>query len=210
MPLDSNAPEVRNLPSEECLRLLRRSSVGRLAMRGTDAPEIRPVNFLWREGQLVIRTGDGGILAAARRAEHASFETDSIDALEHSGWSVIVTGVLSELPSDDAHRARLLHPNALEAHLLPPALAQDEARRLRPDPGLEGERLLVRRELRRLADLPAATARGEERRQRKREQGPCVFLIRPQRGFLGFYKPSPSLDGACYFCHQGPRYPDRP
>jgi nitroimidazol reductase NimA-like FMN-containing flavoprotein (pyridoxamine 5'-phosphate oxidase superfamily) len=97
--------ETQDLQLAECRQLLSESSIGRLAMRGVDAPEIRPVNFLHREGQLVIRTGDGRILAAAQRGEAASFEVDAIDPLEHTGWSVVAVGKLLELPSDDEHLA---------------------------------------------------------------------------------------------------------
>lgn len=69
-------------------------------MRGEEAPEIRPVNFALRDAQVIVRTGDGSILEAARRAEPAAFEIDTIDRLEHTGWSVVVQGRLSELPTN--------------------------------------------------------------------------------------------------------------
>lgn len=70
-------------------------------MRGSGAPEMRPVNFVLRGDDVIIRTGDGAILAAARLGEPAGFEIDEIDRLEHTGWSVVVTGTLFELPTDD-------------------------------------------------------------------------------------------------------------
>lgn len=79
-------------------------------MSGADAPELRPVNFALRDDEIIIRTGDGTILAAARAGEAAGFEIDEIDRLEHTGWSVVVTGKLSERPSDAAHRALPLRP----------------------------------------------------------------------------------------------------
>lgn len=79
-------------------------------MRGEDAPEMRPVNFTLRDGNVIIRTGDGAILAAAQRGEAAGFEIDDIDRLEHTGWSVVVTGKLFELPTDDDHLALPLRP----------------------------------------------------------------------------------------------------
>lgn len=98
-------PGIETFERDQCLRCLRAAGVGRLAMRGADAPELRPVNFALRGEQLIIRTGDGSIMAAARLGEAASFEIDEIDRLEHTGWSVIAIGKLSELPSDAANLA---------------------------------------------------------------------------------------------------------
>ena len=109
-PFDTTSLDVQDLKTDECRQLLRETSVGRLATRGGNAPNIRPVNFVLRDDQLVIRTGDGEILAAARRGEMASFEVDAIDPLEHTGWSVVVVGVLLELPTDDEHLALPLRP----------------------------------------------------------------------------------------------------
>lgn len=100
----SNAPPIEIFDPEECRRRLRAGGVGRIAMRGEhpeDAPELRPVNFALRDDRLVIRTGDGTILTAARRGEAASFEIDGIDPFEHTGWSVIVAGRLGELAAGD-------------------------------------------------------------------------------------------------------------
>lgn len=68
--------------------------------RGDQAPELRPVNFALRNDALLIRTGDGSILDAAREGRAASFEIDGIDPFEHTGWSVIVVGRLCERVSD--------------------------------------------------------------------------------------------------------------
>jgi hypothetical protein len=45
---------------------------------------------------VLIRTGEGTILAAADRGEPASFEIDAIDPVEHTGWSIVVNGKLRE------------------------------------------------------------------------------------------------------------------
>lgn len=104
--------QIETLDADECRRLLAAGGVGRLAVRGGegDAPKLRPVNFVLKADQLVVRTGHGTILSAARRGDPASFEIDGIDPLEHTGWSVVVVGKLSELPTDDAHLALPLRP----------------------------------------------------------------------------------------------------
>jgi nitroimidazol reductase NimA-like FMN-containing flavoprotein (pyridoxamine 5'-phosphate oxidase superfamily) len=103
-------PGLETLEEKECRRLLGQGGVGRLAMRGETAPELRPVNFVLLDDVIIVRTGDGMILEAARRDEPASFEIDEIDRLEHTGWSVLVMGQLSELPSDEAHLALPIRP----------------------------------------------------------------------------------------------------
>ncbi len=100
-PTRSTGPTLETLEREDCQRRLAEGGVGRVALRGQDAPEIRPVNFVLRDDRIVIRTGDGIILAAARQSEAASFEIDGIDPLEHTGWSVVVVGKLGELASDE-------------------------------------------------------------------------------------------------------------
>lgn len=90
------------LDASECRRLLAPGGVGCLGVPGDGAPVLRPVNFAIHDGALVVRTGEGPILDAAARGDHAAFETDGIDRLEHTGWSVVVTGRISELPADDA------------------------------------------------------------------------------------------------------------
>lgn len=95
------APPVETLEPDDCRRLLDRGGVGRLAIHSEGAPELRPVNFVRRGDALIVRTGGGGrILAAAERTEAAAFEIDGVDPLEHTGWSVVVTGKLRALTPD--------------------------------------------------------------------------------------------------------------
>lgn len=84
------------LSQEECQRLLAAGGVGVLALCGVAAPVLRPINFALHEGLVLMRTGEGQILEAASGAEPASFAISAIDRVEHTGWSVIVTGKLLE------------------------------------------------------------------------------------------------------------------
>lgn len=97
--MTGDGPEVEVLGTEECHRLLREGGVGRVAFPGKESPVLRPVNFLLVEPRLIIRTGEGMILEAGRRGLPASFEIDGVDPLEHTGWSVVATGRLQEVPS---------------------------------------------------------------------------------------------------------------
>ena len=97
--MTAEAPKLEALSSEDCHRLLGDGGVGRLAFPGKEWPVLRPVNFLLVEPRVVIRTGEGAILEAGRRGLPASFEIDGIDPLEHTGWSVLATGRLQEIPA---------------------------------------------------------------------------------------------------------------
>jgi nitroimidazol reductase NimA-like FMN-containing flavoprotein (pyridoxamine 5'-phosphate oxidase superfamily) len=96
------------ISAEACMRLLREGAVGLLALSGSDAPDVRPVNFALHRHNIVMRTGRGRIFEGARQEEAASFVISESDRLEHSGWSVVVTGRLSICdPSDAAIRSRV-------------------------------------------------------------------------------------------------------
>ena len=88
------APEILILDRTECLQRLRRGGLGRIALPAAGAPILRPVNFALHGDRVLIRTGEGTILAAAERGDPTSFEIDDIDPLEHTGWSVVVVGKL--------------------------------------------------------------------------------------------------------------------
>ena len=107
---DPNAVEegFDEIPEEACMRLLREGAVGLLALAGKEAPDVRPINFALHRHQIVMRTGRGRIFEGARDEEAASFVISESDRLEHSGWSVVVTGRLSICdPTDSAIRSRV-------------------------------------------------------------------------------------------------------
>lgn len=85
----------------DCDRLLAGGGVGLIALPGSGAPEMRPVNFALQDHRLVLRTGVGQILDAARRGDPAAFAIVAADRFEHTGWSVVVQGRLEECPPGD-------------------------------------------------------------------------------------------------------------
>ena len=68
---------------------------GILALVGSPAPILRPVNFALHGRWLLVRTGEGRIFEAAQRAEPASFVVSEVDRFEHTGFSVVVSGTLA-------------------------------------------------------------------------------------------------------------------
>ena len=96
---------LEELDHDECLRLLSRSVLGRLAVVIDGHPLVFPVNFTLDGNAVVMRTDEGTKLYAARHGVIA-FECDDIDRTYHTGWSVIVTGTAEDV-RDPVEIARL-------------------------------------------------------------------------------------------------------
>jgi hypothetical protein len=95
------------LDRDECIDLLRRSRLARIAVVIGGQPLVFPVNFTLDGDAVVFRTDDGTKLYAARKGPVA-FECDGIDGVYHTGWSVLGTGEAEEVVND-AELARLAH-----------------------------------------------------------------------------------------------------
>ncbi|MCU1590153.1 MAG: Pyridoxamine 5-phosphate oxidase [Frankiales bacterium] len=75
----------------ECLQLLARSSLGRVAFTERALPAIRPVNYTLVGHQVLLRTESDG-LGRRLDGQVVAFEVDEMDAELGTGWSVVVTG----------------------------------------------------------------------------------------------------------------------
>jgi nitroimidazol reductase NimA-like FMN-containing flavoprotein (pyridoxamine 5'-phosphate oxidase superfamily) len=95
MELDRNGLEI--LDREECLRLLDHAVLGRIGISSGALPTILPVNFRLVNERIVFRTGRGTKLDAATENAVVAFEVDDLDAMGHSGWSVVVIGMAHEV-----------------------------------------------------------------------------------------------------------------
>jgi len=115
MEVDRNGLEV--LDREDCLRLLAGATLGRVGLTSGALPMVLPVNFLLDGDRVLVRTSRGSKLEAALRGAVVAFEADDFHSMHHSGWSVAVTGVASEVsqPADlDAVRQMPIARWALE------------------------------------------------------------------------------------------------
>jgi uncharacterized protein len=99
MEIDRNGLQV--LDRDECLRLLAQATLGRVGMTSRALPAVLPVNYWLGEAGIVVRTGVGSKLDAAVRNAVVAFEVDDFDPIDHSGWSVVVTGVAREVTDHD-------------------------------------------------------------------------------------------------------------
>ncbi len=90
--METGGREVEELDEEECLALLAATEVGRVGVAVDGQPLVFPVNYVFDDGSVIVRTNVGTMLSAASFARVA-FEIDDFDAAARSGWSVMVQGV---------------------------------------------------------------------------------------------------------------------
>jgi hypothetical protein len=96
---------LEELERDECLRLLARAPIGRLAVVLGGHPLVFPVNFALDGNAIVFRTAPGTKMHGARNGPVA-FECDGIDRQYHTGWSVVVLAV-AEAITDPTEIVRL-------------------------------------------------------------------------------------------------------
>jgi uncharacterized protein len=98
---------LSELAERECLELLARRVIGRVAVVVAGEARVFPVNYLLDGGGIVFRTDEGTKLDAARAGAIVTFEVDDADLLYHTGWSVMATGKLEEVTEPrDLRRVR--------------------------------------------------------------------------------------------------------
>ncbi len=95
-----------DLTPRECIELLSRTRVGRVAWCTPAGPVVIPVNFVFHDGAVWIRSTPYSSLAREWDSAGAlAFQVDEIDGLTESGWSVLVHGkghrrLPSEIPPE--------------------------------------------------------------------------------------------------------------
>lgn len=92
---DGSGLEV--LDEAECLRLLALTTLGRVAVSANALPVVLPVTFRLVGDQILFRTRRDTHLGLGTNNSVVAFEVDDIDPDDHTGWSVVVTGIASEL-----------------------------------------------------------------------------------------------------------------
>ena len=100
MTADRSGTEV--LDVHDCLELLRRCDLGRMAVTIGDHPDIWPVNYIVDHGSIVFRTAEGTKLSALLFGANVAFEVDGYETEAGAtaptvAWSVVVKGRASEI-----------------------------------------------------------------------------------------------------------------
>ena len=122
-----NAPAFRVLDAAECAALLAAHHVGRLAFSHHDRVDIEPIHYVWSDGWIYGRTGDGTKLRALAHNRWVAFEIDEVNAL--FDWrSVVVKGSLFLLsPADDGPlNGEWDHAVSLLRQLIPTAFSKED------------------------------------------------------------------------------------
>lgn len=88
---DRPATTLEVMTEPECLALLAARHFGRLGFVSDEWPVILPVNYVFEEPSIVIRTGPGAKLHDTPLTAVA-FEIDEADPAGTWGWSVLVQG----------------------------------------------------------------------------------------------------------------------
>ena len=122
-PLHAVPPMFRGLSEEECVELLARSHVGRIAYLDAGQVGIAPIHYVYDSGWIIGRTAVGAKLTALRHHPWVAFEVDEVRG--PFDWrSVVVRGAFYLLDRDGhaGARARWEHAAALLRGLVPGAL----------------------------------------------------------------------------------------
>ena len=92
------------LSLDDCLGLLRATTVGRLAFVSDDWPAVFPVNYglveVCERRWLALRTRPGNVID--RAPLKVAFQIDGVDPIRKHGWSVLVRGTLQRVDPDAA------------------------------------------------------------------------------------------------------------
>ena len=105
--------DMRMLDDATCVGLLTRSSFGRIAFTSDTWPLILPVNYVYDEPNVLIRTAPGTKLDAAPRTP-VGFEIDGADDLGRWGWSVVVQGHAFNITDFDDETSQHLRTHVVD------------------------------------------------------------------------------------------------
>jgi hypothetical protein len=99
------AVRLAELNSYDCWQLVTEAGgpdgIARIVWSGPDGPAIVPVNFTVADGFLWFQTAPGSRLAVECVDQRVLVEVDQVDTASHTGWSVVVTGVVTSLPAEE-------------------------------------------------------------------------------------------------------------
>lgn len=104
--------EVTVLPARECVELLTKDSVGRVAFVTPAGPRLVPVTYISDAQSVTFRTTAYSELATYAPGTPVSFEIDHLNRELRRGWSVVVHGPCERVLDEDERR-KLMDPTRL-------------------------------------------------------------------------------------------------
>jgi len=108
----SKQPQFRELNVDECLEVLARNNVGRLAFSFHDAVDIRPINYVQDNGWIFGRTARSEKLTTLRHNQWVAFEVDEIEG-PYNWKSVIARGSFYQTDPGGSTRDVSFHERAI-------------------------------------------------------------------------------------------------
>lgn len=108
-------PHLDVLDEAECLGLLAAHHLGRLGFVADGWPVILPVNYVFEEPSIVVRTGPGAKLDDTPLSMVA-FEVDAADPDGAWGWSVLAQGPAFDITDSIDEYSGALRRLPVEAH----------------------------------------------------------------------------------------------
>lgn len=108
------APRIRAMRQSECLSMLRRHNVGRLAFSFHDRVDIAPIHYVYSEGWLFARTAHGAKMTTVAHVPWVAIEVDDVHGVFE--WkSVVVHGTIYTMQRDAGPTEARLWRNAISA-----------------------------------------------------------------------------------------------
>ena len=109
----TDRPSFSELSGRDCVELLKRNHVGRIAFTFHDRVDIEPMSYVFAEDWLYGRTSPGTKVATVRHHPWVAFEVDEIEG--RFDWrSVVVHGSMHLLEPDGGDRDRETYAAAIE------------------------------------------------------------------------------------------------
>ena len=123
--MSDRVPYIRKLERSECLEILARNKVGRVAFSVHDRVDIEPIHYVLDGDWLYLRTSPGSKVATVAHNRWVAFEVDEFEELFR--WrSVVVHGGIYPVSADLSGVET--HEHAIDAlrQLIPDSLTADD------------------------------------------------------------------------------------
>jgi nitroimidazol reductase NimA-like FMN-containing flavoprotein (pyridoxamine 5'-phosphate oxidase superfamily) len=120
-------PIFRDLTTDECLALLQRHTVGRMALSFRDRVEIVPIHYVYEAGWIYGRTALGTKVEMVAHNRWVAFEVDEVrDTFDWT--SVVVKGGLYLLRNEGSAQEQAIYAKGvtLVRRIVPEALTPDD------------------------------------------------------------------------------------
>lgn len=117
----------RTLERAEIDELLERHNVGRIAYTFRDRVDVEPINYVYRDGWIYLRTGPGSKLTTLARHPWVAFEVDEVDGPFDWRSAVVHSTVYELTPGGTEVQARLYDESVeLLRELIPETFTEED------------------------------------------------------------------------------------